>query len=192
MAEVAGGVKQYTALPIPGASCHKPPEPIVPDHLWIAEILAKARRGRGNNRVMLVLAKVNAIAAKSRALHFFWGTGIIMGCVNKGQFAAIVHRAPGEAAFLVTLIRHQRKRQVLPMHEVVADHMASVHGPPFRAIRMMLIEGMVFSLVLNEAVGIIHPSPLGHYVEFQPKIILFCSLRQFFALFFLVHFIIIE
>src|SRR6267142_6872292 len=43
-----------------------------------------------------------------------------------------------------------------PMHHVRADRVAPAHVSPRISLRVVLVEEMVFALVINEPVGIVH------------------------------------
>ena len=47
---------------------------------------------------------------------------------------------------------------MVPMNEVATYSMPSVHWPPNRAVRIVLIEKVVFPVTEYEAIGIIHPT----------------------------------
>src|SRR6202158_1240732 len=48
------------------------------------------------------------------------------------------------------------QRQMPPVNHVVANRVAPAHVPPLRALRIVLVEKMVFALVVDETVGIVH------------------------------------
>ena len=58
-------------------------------------------------------------------------------------------------------IRRQGCRQMLPMQQVPAHSMPPVHGAPEGAIRVILIEHMVFPLIKGKSIRVIHPPHTG-------------------------------
>src|SRR6516164_8909914 len=52
-------------------------------------------------------------------------------------------------------------REILPADEVTADDVPPAHVSPIDAERIVLIKKVIFTLVINETIGIVHPIPGG-------------------------------
>ena len=79
--------------------------------------------------------------------------------IEEVQLAILLDRAAGEAAVLVLgLGREERDVVLLPAHEILAGHMAPADGAPGGRIGEMLVEEVVLALVVDEAVGVVHPA----------------------------------
>ncbi len=58
------------------------------------------------------------------------------------------------------------------MQHVVTDGVAPTHVPPLGALRIVLVEEVVFALVVDEAVGIVHKILGGREVKLRaPRLI---------------------
>ena len=61
----------------------------------------------------------------------------------------------------VSVIRPVRSHcggKIGPVDQILADRMSPVHRPPMRIIRVILIKQMILSVIIREAVRIVHPS----------------------------------
>ena len=58
---------------------------------------------------------------------------------------------------------------MLPVHEVAADRVAPGHVSPRVAERVVLVEEVVLALVVDQAVGIVHPVLRRREVELRPE-----------------------
>ena len=47
------------------------------------------------------------------------------------------------------------------MDEVTTDGVAPVHVAPFPSVRVVLVEEVIFTIVIDESVGVIDPAALG-------------------------------
>jgi hypothetical protein len=63
----------------------------------------------------------------------------------------------------------ERERQMLPVDEIIADRMAPTHVPPFIAKGIVLIEEVVFAVVVDHAVRVVHPVSLRREMELGAK-----------------------
>ena len=78
--------------------------------------------------------------------------------IVKMQFPVNLQGAPGKNTIsVISLGREYRNSQMFPMHQVFADRMSPVHGPPPGTIGKILIKQMVVSLVVYKAVGVVYP-----------------------------------
>ena len=69
---------------------------------------------------------------------------------------------------VIDFIGCQRRRQILPVQQILTHRMSPMHGPPEGIIRMILIEHMIFSIIPGKSVWIIHPSDAGRQMEIRP------------------------
>ena len=70
--------------------------------------------------------------------------------------------------------------QTSPVHQVPADRVSPTHMSPFVCERVVLIEQMIFALVIDRAVGVVHPVLGGSEMKLR-TIELPISLRRFVA-----------
>ena len=55
--------------------------------------------------------------------------------------------------------------KMLPVHQVGTDGMAPVHGSPYIAIGIVLVEEVVFPFIEDHAIGIVRPHGVGAKME---------------------------
>ena len=55
-------------------------------------------------------------------------------------------------------IAGKRRFQMFPVYQILTYRMPPVHLAPHRAVRVILIEQMIFAILVYQPVGIIHPS----------------------------------
>ncbi len=58
---------------------------------------------------------------------------------------------------------------MLPVKHVGADGMSPMHGAPERSVRIVLIEDVVLTPVVDRTVGVIHPVGRGEQVILRPQ-----------------------
>ena len=51
----------------------------------------------------------------------------------------------------------QSNGQIAPIHQILAHCVRPVHGTPYFILGVMLIKQVVFSLVIDHAIGVVHP-----------------------------------
>ena len=61
-----------------------------------------------------------------------------------------------------------RQRQMLPVREIPAHGVPPAHVPPRNPRRIVLIEQMVFAVVIDKSVGIVHPMDLRTEMILRP------------------------
>ena len=64
-----------------------------------------------------------------------------------------------------------RERLLLPVHEVGAGGVAPAHVAPAGAVRVVLEEQVPRAVVVDQAVGVVHPVPLGREVQVWPVLL---------------------
>ena len=62
------------------------------------------------------------------------------------------------AVFIIGRIGSKGDRKMLPCRKIAAFRMTPLHQSPLRRIRMKLIEYMIFSSKIDEAVRVVHPT----------------------------------
>ena len=166
----------------------------IPPDLGITEIVA-AQAFRQfcyiDDGVSFVFVIIQAITnGNALGLHFltqvatlFTDAGVHQQLLSVGQLHC---RAGEHAEGVIGLVRCHGAGQILPVKQIRADHMAPMHGVPNRIIGIALIEQMVLSLVVGEAVGVIGPANLRGHVEngagigadFRACFLFICSCKQ--------------
>ena len=48
--------------------------------------------------------------------------------------------------------------EMLPVYEVFADSMSPAHISPFGAVRVVLVEKVVFAIIVYHSIGVVHPT----------------------------------
>ena len=80
--------------------------------------------------------------------------------------AGLIDATAREAAIcIVRMIREERDRLTLPVHEILTRRMCPVHRPPFGLVRVVLIEEMVLVAKVGKAIRIIAPADARRDVE---------------------------
>ena len=123
------------------------------DHLFPVLVVKVKSVLRGDHELGGLKLIVQACVRVLRVHHLVPDAG-----VDKVEFAVLLHRAPGEAA--VPVLPHggvQGQIPVLPGYQIPAHRVSPVHGPPPGTIGEILIKQMVVSLVVDKAVGVVHP-----------------------------------
>ena len=131
---------------------------LMPEDFRVAEITLR----RSKDRIPVIfLERPAVVQAIGHTLHLpVAGRGIEShdsASAKTGGIILIHHTATAEDR--TQGIRGDRHRLMLPMNQVLADRMPPVHIPPHRAIRIVLIEQMILTILVHHAVRIIHPSP---------------------------------
>ena len=152
----------------------------MPKDLRVAEVAQAARVG--DHRVVGILRPgAAAVGAVGHALRLdlgllgLLGVRVVIG--KEGDEGRVVLRA--EARGVVPIddgatgedvseaVGRQGDREVLPVHEVAADGVAPVHGPPDGFLGVVLIEEVVLPVVIHHAVGVVHPVFGGREVDLR-------------------------
>ena len=123
---------------------------IVLPYLRIAEMVIFTRRNalrQRDDRILLRLLEVDAVDADRKSLRLDAVRlarllqEVNMARVEQVELAVLLNAAAREAAIrIVRMVREERDRLTLPVHEILARHMCPVHRPPLRLIGIVLIE----------------------------------------------------
>ena len=160
----------------------------VAEHLRIAEV----RRAAVVDRVALVLRPRQAVVeAVGERLGLLSGVGRVrlrvgarvdrdhgrvLGRAESGAVGLVDHDRAGEDVLdrtpLVVERLGDRERLLLPVHEVGAGGVAPAHVAPAGAVRVVLEEQVPGAVVVDQAVGVVHPVPLGREVQVRPVLLL--------------------
>ncbi len=141
----------------------------MPNHLGIAKI-RNARTGQ--NRVARIFcpaapfiqAVSQTLGLKSFSTQLFCPM-IVIG-KNRYQWrillstqataiGVIKHCTAGKNS--AVFIREERRRQMLPMHQILTDCMPPMHGPPNIGIGVLLIKQVILTIQINHPVRVVHP-----------------------------------
>ena len=141
--------------------------PIVFPDLGIAEEIMRDAAGWFDDGIALILFEMNPVLAYGDVLRLLEAVAVVGGArIDQIQLPVLFDRAAGEASSLrvvvIAFARRKRDGQLLPMHQVIADRMPPVHLRPEAAIRVELVEEVVFPLEIDQAVRIVDPSAGAH------------------------------
>ena len=147
---------------------------VLPD-LRIAEVMILARRDvlrQLDDRILLRLLEVDAVDADREILRLDAVRlarllqQVDMACIEQVELAVLLDATAREAAIcIVRMIREERDRLTLPVHEILARRMRPVHRPPLRLVRVVLIEEMVLAAKVGKAIRVIAPADARRDVE---------------------------
>ena len=133
----------------------------IPENFRIAEIFQTVRRTKDG--ILLVFSKCpSVIFAKSKTLDLpVFVTSRSIKSQNSPRSIAshillINNRTAGKD--MSQCITGNSRRQVFPMHKISADGMSPMHISPFGTVRVVLKVQMIFSIFIDQPVGIIHPT----------------------------------
>ena len=176
MVQVLAAVKEHLALlAVDIAAEHEVPGVLTAPHLGVARVRVVADRGiidcRDDHALLVEVVEGVPVGGHDvqlgrRQLTLdrlvdVVGVGLVVvdACIEEVQVAVLLYSAAGEAAVLV-LGLGGKKRDVLllPAHEVLAGHMAPADRAPGGGVREVLVEEVVLTLVVDEAVGVVHPA----------------------------------
>src|SRR5450432_324413 len=136
--------------------------------------------------VTIIQAISDTLILKKIGAGFF--SHRIMLCVDSNQRNFIVR---GESAGIVDIhnstsrknisetIRKQSYSHLFPVQQVPADCVSPMHGTPNSAVRKILKEQMIYSMIIYKAVRIIHPACFWREMNLRPVrlIVSFLSLH---------------
>ena len=147
---------------------------VLPD-LRIAEVMILARRDvlrQLDDRILLRLLEVDAVDADREVLRLNAVRlarllqQVDMACIEQVELAVLLDATAREAAIcIVRMIREERDRLTLPVHEILTRRMCPVHRPPFGLVRVVLIEEMVLAAKVGKAIRVIAPADARRDVE---------------------------
>ena len=132
----------------------------VPEHLRVTELAivdvqdriagvarpGPAAVGAVGQRLLLVVRLGRGVDRDHRR--------VLLGAETAGV-AVVHHRAAREGHLVAEL--GDRQRQLLPVHEVLADRVAPGHVAPRVPERVVLVEEVVLALVVDHPVRVVHP-----------------------------------
>ena len=117
----------------------------------VPEIAAAIRREPADYGIICVFFKMQPVFAYRDGLGLPELIG--NGRIKQIQQAVFYHRAPGPAAAIwavvIKFVGVKRYRQFFPINQIVAYGVAPVHCPPFRRVRVMLKERVIFIFIKN-------------------------------------------
>ena len=134
---------------------------LIPEHLRIAEIPQPIKRRK--HRIILIFRESTPVVGAvghtldlpvtitSRGIEGDQGILAITGAIQ-----VVDHRAARED--MPQRITGDRRRQRLPTDQVTADRMTPVHIAPHRPVGIILEIEMIFPILIDQAVGVIHPA----------------------------------
>ena len=142
----------------------------MPENFWIAEVARVA--GVGQDGIAGILRPgAAAVRAVSQCLRLdlrlfgLFGVGVVIG--EEGQEWRVLLRAETRGILpiddgtsgenIAEAVRCEGDGQVFPVHQVTADGVPPVHGPPNGFLGVVLIEEVVFAVVIDKPVGVVHP-----------------------------------
>ena len=131
---------------------------LFPPHFRIPEIKPAAALRKilcVQYRIALIFLVIHAVS-HSKALSLYIAEAAVRLAFpqNAGihqQMSAVRERysAPGKASVsVISLIRSQGSRQVLPVQEIFTHGMPPMHGSPFRFIGIILVKHMILTIVV--------------------------------------------
>ena len=152
----------------------------MPKDFRVAEVARVA--GVGQDGIAGILgpgaAAVGAVGQCLRldfGLFGLFGVGVVIG--KEGEEWRVLFRAEAGGVFPVyygasgedvaEAVGCEGDGQVFPVHEVAADGVPPVHGPPNGFFGVVLIEEVVFSVEVDKPVGVVHPVFGGREVDLR-------------------------
>ncbi|GET88751.1 sucrose hydrolase-like protein [Leishmania tarentolae] len=144
------------------STTHHPPPPVLLPHLRVSEV--DVPRWRAHDGTQLL--KVHAVATDSNALlledavRIVWRPRVQHEVPRvEDVHSALVHDSGSrEAAVTITRVTwRQGNLFVLPVHQVLARHVAPVHRTPLGTVRVVLVENMVVIAEIHQPRRVVHP-----------------------------------
>ena len=117
--------------------------------------------------IVQAITHCNALGLNILAMiaTLFQNTGVHEKLLSVRQFNGT---AGEHAVRIIRLIGGHGAGQILPVQQIIADHMAPVHGVPHGLIRVILIKQMVLIPVKRKAIRVIGPAHAGCHMKSGP------------------------
>ena len=155
---------------------------LVPEDLGVPEILDTVEGHKDG--IALILGEGHAVVQTVRkALRLDIFTLSIVGCIEgdyspgpeTGGIVDVHHRTAGENVAIGVAI--ERYRLMLPVDHIRAGRMSPVHVAPDAGERIVLIVKMIHTILVKQAVGVVHPA-IGRRVMIDGPVFLCRNFRR--------------
>ena len=124
------------------------------------------------------------VRAVCHTLHLTLSTGYITvrsiksnNCILTVACAVIFIHNSTSREDMPQSITDNRRVEVFPMNQVFAHGMSPMHIPPHRAVWIMLEIKVIFTIFINQSVGIVHPSIKRSVMVKRTEFISVCCIK---------------